>query len=972
MIEVRDVRLTRGGAAALAGASLRLDRGEVVALAGANGSGKSTLGRLIAGGMLADAGSVRVDGIDPAASAGDRARVRRLVGVVGQDPLDQIVAMTVGDEVAFGPRNLRLPEREVEARVREALELAGLSGRERVRVGELSGGELVRVALAGMLAMHPGYLVLDEVGAMLDGALRVQVRSLVRSLAAAGAGILVITHDPADIAAADRVAVLESGSVSWAGPPRALVEGNRPLWDRVTGDDGLARAVADRLGAAGAVEQADAAFGAEPDGRCVRATGRGRRARGVGDIPRVAGPERRSPDIMGPVPGSLVLAGVSYTYPGGAHPAIDQVDLAIAPGEILLLAGVSGSGKSTLASLAAGLVAPGAGSVRRDGRPVHPGEVGLAAQRPEAQLFLERVDDEVAFGPCSLGVAEEGVARRVEGALTAVGLDRGLAARHPLELSGGQRRRVGTAAVLALEPVAYIFDEPTAGLDAAGRSEAHRTARRLAAAGAPVLVISHDLDEWIDDADALALIADGVLVWRGSRDDALAHPDIWARAGLTLPVTLGGAIEAPLRAGEGEFSRSVSVSPDGAATGLATSPRPDATTHPDGVTARRGEGPAPTAPISCGTSPDPAPTAPMSAPDPAPAPPVQHRPEPVPFAAVDPAPVSRPPVPAPTAAAAPAPTAAPAPARRPPLDARVKLILFLVAAIALFASSSPLVIGGGALALALAWATSRRASRPRLTATTAVTAHPAPAVGPGTATRPAAAAAPGAPATPRPAAAVLAPAAPATPRPAPTPRPPALPLLTLACLVLTANLVSCDGTAPVALVGPVGLDPARALASALALARLAVLLGLALTIAATVSVPALSAAFVRLMSPLAALRVPVGALSGALSIALTSIPQVVEEFRRIELAQRARGARLDEGPLATQIRLRAAIVVPVVLALLRRADRLGEAMAARSFDPDVVQVPPRPLSSRDTMVLVGGTAFAALVLALASLAPWQL
>lgn len=962
MIEVRDVRLTRGGAAALAGASLRLDRGEVVALAGANGSGKSTLGRLIAGGVLADVGSVRVDGIDPAASAGDRARVRRLVGVVGQDPLDQIVAMTVGDEVAFGLRNLRLSEQEVEARVRETLELAGLPGRERARVGELSGGELVRVALAGALAMRPGYLVLDEVGAMLDGALRVQVRSLARSLAAAGAGVLVITHDPADIAAADRVAVLESGSVSWAGPPRALVEGNRPLWDRVTGDDGLARAVADRLGAAGAVERAGAASDAEAVGR---------RARGVGDVPRVAGPERRSPDIMGPVPGSLVLAGVSYTYPGGARPAIDQVDLAIAPGEILLLAGVSGSGKSTLASLAAGLVAPGAGAVRRDGRPVHPGEIGLAAQRPEAQLFLERVDDEVAFGPRSLGVAEGEVARRVEGALAAVGLDCGLAARHPLELSGGQRRRVGTASVLALEPVAYIFDEPTAGLDAAGRSEAHRTVRRLAAGGAPVLVISHDLDEWLDDADALALIAGGALVWRGSRDDALAHPGIWARAGLTLPVTLGGAVEIPSRAAEGGRPRLTAPSSDGAVAGAAASRRPGDAAHQNQVPAQRREDPVSAAPISVGTASAPAPAASLSAPDPAPAPPVRRGVDPARPVPVDPA--HAPTALVPASASRPSAASVPAPARRPPLDARVKLILFFVAAIALFASPSPLVIGGGALALALAWTVSRRASRPRPAATAPVTAHPAFAVGPGATADPAIATAHPASAVGPGSATRPATAAPAAPVPAaPTPRPPALPLLTLACLVLTANLVSCDGTAPVALVGPVGLDPARALASALALARLAVLLGLALTIAATVSVPALSAAFVRLMSPLAALRVPVGALSGALSIALTSIPQVVEEFRRIELAQRARGARLDEGPLATQIRLRAAIVVPVVLALLRRADRLGEAMAARSFDPDVVQVPPRPLSSRDTMVLVGGTAFAALVLALASLAPWQL
>lgn len=897
MIEVRDARLALAGAAALAGASLRLDRGEVVAVAGANGSGKSTLGRLIAGGLIADAGSVHVDGIDPAESAASRARVRRLVGVVGQDPHDQIVAMTVGEEVAFGPRNLGLAEGEIAARVSGALELAGLPGREGEQVSALSGGELVRVALAGILAMRPAYLVLDETGAMLDRGARDRLRSLARSLAHTGAGVLVITHDPVDIAAADRVAVLESGTVAWDGPPRALVEGERGLWDRVTGDDDLARAVADRLRAVRTGGRGSLASGAGAGGpRSDVPTARPRPA-GASDAPDSpgavrapvgavcgaeagAGPSAGAPAarITGsdavpprpraafPAPGPLVLAGVGYTYPGASRPALDRIDLTVSPGEILLLAGVSGSGKSTLAALAAGLIAPSAGTVRRGGLPVRPGEVGLAAQRPEDQIFLDRVDDEIAFGPRSLGVAEGEVARRVRDAMAAVGLDRGLADRHPLELSGGQRRRVGTASVLALEPGACIFDEPTAGLDAPGRAEVRRMARRLAAAGAPVLVISHDIDEWLADADALALIEGGSLVWSGPRGEATAHPGVWARAGLVLPVAFGGAIELPPRAGEGALPQPAAPPSGGRAAGLPAFRHPDTGALPGEATPVRTARPAP---VRAGAP---------------------HR---------------------------------AAPERRP-LDARVKLLLFLAAAVALFASPSPLAIGGGALALALSWAASRRTGG-------------------------------GASARPRPA-------------PAPGPRrPPALPLLALAGFVLAANLVSCDGTARLVLVGPVGLDPASALTAAFALARLAILLGLALVIASTVSVSELAAAFVRLLSPLAALRVPAAALSASLSIALTSIPGVVDEFRRIELSQRARGAKLDEGPLAARIRLRAAIVVPVVLALLRRADRLGEAMAARSFDPDVIQVPPRPLPLRDTMVLVAGLIAASLLIALAAI-----
>ena len=212
MIEARDVRVTRGGVSVLAGASCAVRPGELVMLAGGNGAGKSTLARLLCASDLAEPGMVRVDDEDPAAGPHARRLVRSRVGFVGQDPVDQIVSTQVFDEVAFGPRNLGLSEPEVRRRVTSSLTRAELTGFEARDVSELSGGELQRLALAGVLAMEPRYLVLDEVLAYLDPDLRPRLRNFFVHLAhEEGLGVVLVSHDPADLALADRVLLLEHG-----------------------------------------------------------------------------------------------------------------------------------------------------------------------------------------------------------------------------------------------------------------------------------------------------------------------------------------------------------------------------------------------------------------------------------------------------------------------------------------------------------------------------------------------------------------------------------------------------------------------------------------------------------------------------------------------------------------------------------------------------------------------------------------
>lgn len=802
MLEVKNVTVGYGDVEVLSGASLSVAPGELVALVGDNGSGKSTLGRVMCAAQLVDGGSVVVDGHDPSVSELERLRVRALVGRVCQDPVDQIVSSLVFDEVAFGPRNLGLDDAEVKRRVLAALDLVGMpSFADRVTT-ELSGGQQQRIALAGILAMHPSYLVLDEPTAQLDPSARAGFRDLFSRLAhESHMGIALITHDPAEIARADRVIDVarmgvRSGDAS-AGGDRAndarvgdvrgggACEGDAFKGAQSTGDASLdsVRSFDACASDACAVSEGNASEG----GSLMAATcARGGRA-----------------DIVHARP-VLELDGIFFSY--GDRPVLTDVSLRVHAGEVVLLAGASGAGKSTLASIAAGLVVPCSGEVRLCGAPPVPGDVGLAFQQPEAQFFLDTVYDEIAYAPRNLSCDEAEVDRRVHAAVRTVGLDEDLLSSSPFELSGGQARRVALASVLSLDVPAYIFDEPSAALDAKGRAFARRMVEGLSREGRAVLVITHDVDEWAPVSSRVVELADGSLHERGR-----------------------GATGA------------ASFACDGRVSAPGESPRGDGSSHvPSGGAAT---------PLTAlgGYTPH-------------------------------------------------------APAAR--VDARVKLILLLLATVGVFSAQSPVVLSAWAVVLFGALGAARMRPSRILSAM-------------------------------RPVAIVL-------------------------TFTLIANLVSCDGRATIELAGPVGLDPAGGLRGLLAVVRIVLLVGFSLVVAASTTGTQLSDACVRLLRPCARWGVPVGPLGTVLSLALRFIPLVSEELNRIRLAQRARGASFDNGTVIERIGVWASVLTPLMIGLFRRADRLAEAMSARCYDAvSAGRLPaPRPLEALDCRVLIVGTGLA--------------
>lgn len=797
MLEVKNVTVGYGDVEVLSGASLSVAPGELVALVGGNGSGKSTLGRVMCAAQLVDGGSVVVDGHDPSVSELERLRVRALVGRVCQDPVDQIVSSLVFDEVAFGPRNLGFDDAEVERGVLAALDLVGMLSFADCVTTELSGGQQQRIALAGALAMHPSYLVLDEPTAQLDPSARAGFRDLFSRLAhESHMGIALITHDLAEIACADRVIDVarmgvRSGDAS-AGGDRA----NDARAGDVRGGDAFKGAWSTGDASLDSVRSFDACA----SDAC--AVSEDNASEGVSLMAATCARGGRA-DIVHARP-VLELDGIFFSY--GDRPVLTDVSLRVHAGEVVLLAGASGAGKSTLASIAAGLVAPCSGEVRLCGAPPVPGDVGLAFQQPEAQFFLDTVYDEIAYAPRNLSCDEAEVDRRVHAAVRTVGLDEGLLSSSPFELSGGQARRVALASVLSLDAPAYIFDEPSAALDAKGRAFARRTVEGLSREGRAVLVITHDVDEWAPVSSRVVELADG-----------------------SLHECDRGATGA------------ASFACDGRASAPGEAPRGDASSHvPSGGAA------TPLTTLGGYTPHTPAARA----------------------------------------------------------DARVKLILLLLATVGVFSAQSPVVLLAWAVVLFGALGTARMRPSRILRAM-------------------------------RPVAIVLA-------------------------FTLIANLVSCDGRAMIELAGPVGLDPAGGLRGLLAVVRIVLLVGFSLVVAASTTGTQLSDACVRLLRPCARWGVPVGPLGTVLSLALRFIPLVSEELNRIRLAQRARGASFDNGTVIERIGVWASVLTPLMIGLFRRADRLAEAMSARCYDAvSAGRLPaPRPLGSLDRRVLVVGTGLA--------------
>lgn len=562
MIDLSDVRFSYDGKApALAGVSAHVNAGEFVCILGGNGSGKSTLAKHMNALLLPDQGTVTVDGMSTA-DAECTYLIRQTAGMVFQNPDDQLVSTLVEDDVAFGPENLGVQLPELRERVTRALADVGLAGFERKETHALSGGQKQRVAIAGVLAMNPRILILDEASAMLDPRGRAGLMRVCRELHERGFIIVMITHFMEEAAQADRVIVLEAGKVVCDGSP-AQVLLQEDLLRRLNLDVPFATHLSHALRNAGVAVTPtvdDDALAAEilslaKDSLLAgsaSAAGQSSQANAdeVTDSAQMdagaAAGETTNDTAADCADAVIRFENVSFTYDPseakrkctpaqrqadwGNSPdsiwALSDVSFAVKPGEFLGIAGHTGSGKSTLVQHMNGILKPTRGRVMVRGLDMADkrseaelrGTVGVVFQYPEHQLFAETVYKDVAFGPRNLGLPDDEVDERVHCALSRVGLDfDAVSQKSPFELSGGQQRRVAFAGILAMEPSVLVLDEPAAGLDPAGRRSFLQLIARLhKQEGLTVVMVSHNMDDLAAMCDRVLIMNEGCLQSAGA------------------------------------------------------------------------------------------------------------------------------------------------------------------------------------------------------------------------------------------------------------------------------------------------------------------------------------------------------------------------------------------------------------------------------------------------------------------------
>nr|WP_315301913.1 ATP-binding cassette domain-containing protein [Schaalia odontolytica] len=446
--------------AALSGVDLDIAPGERVLVLGPSGSGKSTLMGGLAG-LLGGAeegeatGTLTVDGVAPAEARGR-------VGLLMQDPEAQVVLARVGDDVAFGMENLGVAREEIWPRVENSLEAVGLSVPLDHSTTELSGGQKQRLALASILAMGPGLLLLDEPTANLDPSGVAEVRAAVEKVVEhTGATVVVVEHR-VDVWASlvDRVIVVADGAIAADGPL----------------DEVLA-------------QQGDAL-----------------RERGIwlpgDDVAAEVGPAPEVPPASSEAALIARVANLTIGYDASA-PVRSGIDLTIERGVSTCIVGANGAGKSTFALTLAGLLSPLEGAVEvqtSDGTAGDPhewsskqllGRMSMVFQEPEYQFLAATVAEELAIGPRAAGMTDEEIAPLVDEHLEALGLTK-LARANPMTLSGGEKRRLSVATALISAPELLILDEPTFGQDRGTWLGLVRLLRAALERGVTLVSITHD------------------------------------------------------------------------------------------------------------------------------------------------------------------------------------------------------------------------------------------------------------------------------------------------------------------------------------------------------------------------------------------------------------------------------------------------------------------------------------------------
>ena len=475
--------------------SFAVSRGSYVAILGLNGSGKSTLARLLCGIYQPSSGTVKIFSESKAP-----------VGIVFQSPKNQIIASIVKTDTSFGPENLGFSASETENIVLSSLKAVSLEEKIEDFTANLSLGQTQKLALAGILALNPDLLILDESVSMIDPVSRKEILDFLDKLNAQGKTIIHITHDLEEAERANRILVMEDGVLirdensldktdSFIKSHFCIDESDAEAGSLTIAFQADFSAKSDSCVQAGSEEHALQVVSPTDVASTVQAGlgNLGDAVSGAGSsataLHTVLASSEKSAAEASTQETSLFLKNITFAYPG-QNPLYKDFSLSFKTSSLTAIMGKSGGGKSTLFEIASGLLEPQSGEVLATERPV------LALQEAESALFENFAADDVAFGPINKGIAGKRLKEKVVSSMELTGLEYSVFGNRSTQaLSGGEKRRLSLAGIIAIDSPVIIFDEPTAGLDPKGRKQIFETLRKLSNQGKTVIFSTHREEE---------------------------------------------------------------------------------------------------------------------------------------------------------------------------------------------------------------------------------------------------------------------------------------------------------------------------------------------------------------------------------------------------------------------------------------------------------------------------------------------
>lgn len=504
------------------------DKGEMIAILGRNGSGKSTFARHLNGLLAPHEGTVIIGGRDLTKVSGLTA-IRRQVGMVFQNPDNQIVGNTLAEDIGFGLENLGIESHDIWDKIDEMLELTGLAAHKYSNTSRISGGQKQRLAIASAMAMSPECIVLDEATSMLDPQGAKDMLNLVLKLnREKKITVIMVTHKISEALMTDRVYILDNSRIVAHGVP------------------GDALSDVERL----------KTYGLEIPVRMKNEAG----------IPIDICSEYKKKQLqicqkVGPAADHVIdhgntlkdlkkciveLQKVSYSYVNGneTFKALSNIDLKIYEGQVLAVIGQTGSGKSTLLQMINKLIVPQCGKVylyETDVQSVRNikeirRRIGYVFQFPESQLFESTVLKDVMYGPINFGMSKSEAEQSARNALKLVGVPEKYEDYSPFELSGGLKKRVAIAGILAYEPDILILDEPACGLDGESKEQLWNLIRTLnREKNVTIILVSHDMEDVYEMSERVLLMDHGKVVYDGETEGFFDDRELLERYGIEIP-----------------------------------------------------------------------------------------------------------------------------------------------------------------------------------------------------------------------------------------------------------------------------------------------------------------------------------------------------------------------------------------------------------------------------------------------------